>query len=204
MNHNLKQIYSIKNTGYVIISRSAFVTLLNMIENHNVISAYGYLLQQAQFGVGYSPHGERLERGELEFSLANFMQYLDCGKTYAYKQLNWLIDNGLLKKMDKRGHRYCLPLYEEHCSNFISRTKAHETTAYVSAEERFDEFFEYYHFTFDIPHRERERARKEWYRLTPEEREQAMEYLETYRDSLARPEHVKLACNYLKDKTFKN
>lgn len=198
----LKNLYSMKNTGYVVVSRSAFAALLAMIASHNLISAYGWLLYQAQFGIGYTSQGLKLKRGEFQFSIKNFQEFLDSGKTYAYKLFHRLETDGLVECIDKANSHYRLPYYEEHCCNYIHRTKTPDTPA-RTREECFDEFFGYYHFALNLPERERERARKEWYRLTPDEQEQAMEYIETYSETLPKPEHAKLACNYLKDKTYK-
>lgn len=205
MMDKIVNLFAVKNTGFMVVSRSAFATLLKMIQSHNWVSIYGYLLFDAQFGIGYTSTGQTLKRGELELSIDNFMEFLDCGRSYAYRKLRALEKSGLLQRIDKGNHCFRLPHYEEHCGKMYFQERVLKASDAIARtrEECFDEFFGYYHFALNLPERERERARKEWYRLTPDEQEQAMEYIETYSETLPKPEHAKLACNYLKDKTYK-
>ena len=50
---------------------------------------------------------------------------------------------------------------------------------------------------------EQEKARREWRKLSLEEREEAIRNVQLYKDTIRKKEHTKLACNYLKDKSWK-
>lgn len=66
----------------------------------------------------------------------------------------------------------------------------------------FENFYNFYHEMLGIPFNEREKARREWTLLSSEEQIKAINCVKAYAQSIRNPEHIKYACNYLRDKTY--
>lgn len=75
----------------------------------------------------------------------------------------------------------------------------------ISAEQddaQFQEFWDKYHETTQMRKTNVARAKREWALLTPQEKELAVEEIDTYFYYLTDTRYCKQAVNYLKDKTF--
>ena len=129
-------------------------------------------------------------------------------QNFHYLMLKELKRQGLVVRKDRQS-LYFLPYYEKHCSGKSTKTKRNVARIQQPEDEDcfqdsdFDTFFEYYHYNLELPKSERMKAWKEWQKLNEEEKEEAMRTVSEYNRSLRKKEHAKLACNYLKDKTYK-
>lgn len=168
---------------------------------------YSYLLFNANFGDGPDTSGVYLKRGEINIHIAPLMQVTGWGKSALYKLLHKFEQQDLLviAKDKEHPHRYLLPMYEEHCGHRVRKEEHVHTysTEETQNRERFEKFFNYYHFLIKTPRADKENTWKEWQKLSLDEREEALRNLAKYRDATVENAHQKFACNYLKSKSFK-
>ena len=192
--------------GYIPIRRDILRLLLEQVEKPTDLTIYVYLLMNANFEDGCIVNGRKLQRGDWLVDLKKLCKFCKKQKSSVYEALTRLIDQGLLCRKEGESGIYRINFYEEHCGCQVSPHKSdHRRTPTASTpevEEAFDEFFGFYHYMLHMPEPERERAHREWLRLTPEERIHAFEGITPYTQSLRTPDHAKLACTYLKDKSF--
>lgn len=204
---NVNLLFAVDTNGYIGISREALFHLLSQIEHPSNEAIYAYLLAKASYTDGWISHGKILNRGYLEINHEEFMKLTKSKESGMYNILNRLIRLGLLERVEKGKNIYRLPFYDLHCGGNYQSTSNNRMMRrrlqYTKTEsDDFKEFFEFYHFALDIPPSERIKTWQVWQTLTDEEKELAMCNVTQYAESLRKPEHAKLACNYLKDKSF--
>ena len=198
--------FDIAGNGYITISRKMANLLADRIGMYDEDLLYCMLLIKANYGDTYVHEDKLLHRGEIIMSPQDLSVLTGWKKTKVYATLNQLKKRQLLENVEGeiQGH-YRLPLYEEHCGRTVrpEERKPAPSAAETQTESAFLRFFEYYHFTTRLPRKERERAHREWKKLSLEEREEALQNVFRYKEATPKSEHLKLACNYLKDKSFK-
>lgn len=187
--------------GYIPINREALEYLLKQIEHPTDEVVYLFMLHQAQFKDGQIIHGIRLKRGDLYLNPHELEKYTKWKKSKIYHYLNRLIRDGFLKKLKWGEPIYHMNYYEEHCGKLITNFKLKEEKTSPD-DTSFEDFYDFYHYALDITPTEKVKARREWNKLTPDEREVAMQHITDYSESIRKREHIKHACNYLRDKTF--
>lgn len=204
---SIKRLFDVTGGGYVILSRKTLKHLLQCIDMHDSNTLYCYLLIEAHFGEPAEINGNYLiRRGEILINLQELMNFTGWKRSKVYKELKMLEKAELLVRipdMPHNGH-YQLLMYEEHCGR---STRKEEHPHHISLQENqteqsFEEFFEYYLFITKTKEVDKEKARREWNKLSLAERKDALQNVTRYRDAVTKSEHLKQACNYLKDKSF--
>ena len=204
---NIETLFPMDNHGYISISRASFNFLLNQIQNPTKETLYAYLLQKASYKDNWYSNGKRIDRGCIEIDHDEFMRFARTKQSNMYTILNWFINKGLLERVSWGSNIYRITHYEEHCGGLITETNSpskekRKDKNWNNDEEYFKEFFDFYHYILQIPPTEYMRAKREWKKLQEYEKEEAIKNIEKYAESLRKPEHAKMACNYLKDKSF--
>lgn len=206
-NKKISEVYDVAKQGYVILSRNAIRHLLDLTKEQDGASLYCRLLLEAHYGAPKVISDTTvLRRGEVLMPPAEIAEFTGWKKSKIYDALKELEKEGLLKRLDAPGQsHYLLPKYEEH-SGRSARKEEHPSATGLKdnkTETSFLAFFDYYHFTTGIPKSDKEKARREWTRLSTAEREEATHNIPRYKATVRKAEYLKLACNYLKDKSFK-
>ena len=204
----LKEYFSTDGDGFLPLSKKALLLLIRQVNNHNGATLYTYLLLKAAYKDDFIVDGMKIDKGRVKLDIEELMEFMKCGRSKVYLMLNELKRQGLVVRKDRQS-LYFLPYYEKHCSGKSTKTKRNVARIQQPEDEDcfqdsdFDTFFEYYHYNLELPKSERMKAWKEWQKLNEEEKEEAMRNVSEYNRSLRKKEHAKLACNYLKDKTYK-
>lgn len=205
---NIKNLFDTTYGGYVILSRNVLEHLLGCISVHDINSLYCYLLLKAHFGEPeVISENCIIRRGEVRFDIQELADLTGWKKSKIYDELKLLEKAELLLRINgpaRQGH-YLLTLYEEHCGHSARKEEhPHSTTVRENLTEKtFEEFFGYYLFITKTKEVDKEKARREWSKLCLADRKEALQNVTRYRDAVTKSEHLKLACNYLKDKSFK-
>lgn len=206
---NNKKTADVFNTsnGYITLSRNFVEQVFNHINEYNKEILYGKLLTNANFRDSCTEKGVMLQRGEIEMRIDRLQEITRWKKTKLYDTIKQLEKEDLLVKLTDKGHGcYMLPMYEEHCGSHVRKEERVHTPGPEEnrTESSFMDFFSFYHFLLATPRLEQEKARREWQKLSMDEREEAIRNVERYKNAVQKREHLKLACNYLKDKSFKD
>ncbi|MCD7924196.1 MAG: hypothetical protein LUI85_05660 [Bacteroides sp.] len=201
-----KQIFDATYGGYIVMSRNSAKLLLSNISAYDHDSFYLRLLVDANYSEGYTQKGIVVKRGEIIINVQELMHITHWKRTKVYEELKMLEQEQLLQHIDDDvyGH-YQLLMYEEHCGRAV-RKEEHQPT--LTPEENQTEkgfllFFDFYHFTTETPSLDKEMAFREWKKLSMKERDEALRNVERYSKAITNRDHVKKACNYLRDKCFK-
>lgn len=205
---SIKKLFDVTSGGYVILSRKAVKHLLECIEGHDKGSFYCHLLIEAHYGEPEPVRGGGIvKRGETCIDVQELMKFTGWKKSKVYEELKLLEKAELLVRINDKSHNgHCLlSRYEEHCGRNVRKEERPHNTALLDnqTEAGFEEFFGYYLFTTKTKGVEKEKARREWRKLSLDEREAALRNVPRYTDAVTKSEHLKMACNYLKDKSFK-
>lgn len=199
-------VFDIAGNGYITISRKMANLLANGIVMYDEDLLYCMLLIKANYGDTCVQEGKLLHRGEIIMTPQDLSALTSWKKTKVYATLDKLKKRQLLESVEGEIQGcYRLPMYEEHCGRTVrpEERKPVPAAPETETESSFLRFFDYYHFTTRLPRKECERARREWKKLSLEEREEALQNVFRYKEATLKTEHLKLACNYLKDKSFK-
>lgn len=205
---SIKKLFDTTYGGYVILSRNVLKHLLDCISVHDSNSLYCYLLVKAHFGEPeVISENCIIRRGEVRFDLQELTDFTGWKKSKIYDELKRLEKAELLLRINgpARQSHCLLTLYEEHCGHSTRKEEhPHNITVRENLTEKtFEEFFGYYLFVTNTKEVDKEKARREWSKLNLADRKEALRNVTRYRDAVAKSEHLKLACNYLKDKSFK-
>lgn len=211
MNTTNSILSSCISSGYICFPRKLIIQLLNDINDYDVTSLYFYMLVNANYSSTSSSNGFIVERGELGMSSSEVMEHTKITRSTGYRMLKKLEKEQLIISISKNHHQYFrLPKYEEHCGRQISHeiqleTNRHQESITGTEEEKrtFEKFFGYYHYLLETTPRDKAKAYREWQNLSPEEREEACNNLEIFSQACKGQKHKKLACNYLKEKSYK-
>ncbi len=207
-NETINQLFDVTLRGYVILSRNALEYLLEHIGTHDQNTFYCHLLLEAHFGEPQAINANTcIRRGEVCIDPQELMRFTNWKRSKVYEGLKLLEQADLLirlKETSCKGH-FLLTMYERHCGRALRREEhtPPPTLEESQTEKSFEAFFKYYHFITGTREVDKEKARREWARLSLAEREEAMRNVPHYKDAVPKPEHLKRACSYLKDKSFK-
>lgn len=205
---SIKKLFSVTSGGYVILSRKTIMHLLEYIDAPDRASFYCYLLLEAHFGEPEAICGGGIiRRGEICINSQELMKFTGWKKSKVYEELKLLEKAELLVRINDTPHKghYLLTMYEEHCGHNVRREEHSHNTALQKnqTEMDFEEFFSFYLFVTKTKEVDKEKARREWSKLSLAERREALQNVPRYKDAVSKSEHLKMACNYLKDKSFK-
>ena len=191
--------------GYITFPRAVVKHQFQAISTFDPDNIYCHLLFNANFADGPDADGIYLKRGEINIYITRLAKFTGWGRSALYNLLRKFEQEGLLIPDKEHPHRYLLMMYEEHCGRSVRKEERLHTPAPGETlnKQRFEKFFEFYHFVMHTPQADKESAWKEWQKLSLEEREEAFRNLAAYRDATKGNAHQKLACNYLKSKSFK-
>lgn len=198
-------IFDATHGGYITLSRTIAKQLLEHISEYDHCSFYWSLLLQANYGETCTQEGILLKRGEIIINVQELMNTTGWKRSKIYKELKMMEQEHLLQRLDDTDRHYLLLMYEEHCGRAV-RKEEHQPT--LTPEENQTEkgfllFFDFYHFTTETPSLDKEMAFREWKKLSMKERDEALRNVERYSKAITNRDHVKKACNYLRDKCFK-
>ena len=207
--------------GYLIVSRDFIGDVLEdytggMTEDMAML----WLITQARY-----KNSNNLKRGELECTLSQFMNIFGWTR---YKVRAFLQNLEKLKKisfrylgLDNRRRVIRLNDYDRIMRNemFSDESKSPRKEEPIKVEVTYDEngkpvlktpkkrfhfFWSYYHEVFpEVPQIEFEMARKHWMKMSVDEHFEVLDSIKPFADKLTF-ENKKLACNYLRDKTYKS
>lgn len=206
-NKMTNKVFDVTTNGYFILSRKAIQHLMSMIDTHDRVSFYCHLLLEAHYGEPQiCTDGITINRGEIRIVPQELIGFTHWKKTKVYEELKLLEEEKLLCRIGKPGKsHYRLPMYEEHCGRAV-RKEEHQHPSCLKenqTENSFLGFFQYYHFATGTREVDQEKARREWAKLSIAERDEAWKNVSRYKEAVSKTEHLKLACNYLKDRSFK-
>lgn len=203
--NTIKGLFSPMAGGYITFPRAVVKHEFQAIGIYDPDSIYCHLLLNANYADGPDADGIYLKRGEINIYIARLAKITGWGRSALYNLLRSFEKEGLLASDKDHPHRYLLLMYEEHCGRSVRKEERPHTPAPEETQnrERFESFFEFYHFVMHTPQADKESAWKEWQKLSLEERDAAFQNLKTYQNSTKGNAHQKLACNYLKSKSFK-
>lgn len=147
-------------------------------------------------------HGQEYicKRGASMLSMAQWAQlfHWKVGKTRGF--IENLISQGFLGKVE---NKYTTHIYIRQYDFFTCKEIMHKKGKSRS-EEMFDQFWKKYHEHTQLCKTEIGAARREWQKLTMNERELAIANIENYYYSLNDVKFCKKAHNYLADRSFLN
>lgn len=203
----IEDLFYTGDEGFLPLSRAALKYLLSQIKDPTREVVYTYLLLQASYKDQYLKNGKVIGRGCVEIDVEELQKFTKTKRANVYLILRNFIKEGLLEKVSNSIYRlvyydkHCAgkPVHSKHKARFVKPSGPNE--CYEDPE--FNEFYDFYHYALNIPPTERMRAWIEWQKLTEDEKEDAMMNITEYRRNLRKEEYAKMACNYLKDRTFK-
>lgn len=203
----LDSILNFNENGYMALPRKLAELIINQIPIRSAGTLYFYMLVYANFGDGKTNQGVKLIRGSIYLTPGDIMKLTGWSRSTAHEKIKLLEMSGLIERCTEISKNlFWLPHYEEHCGKSV-RLQEQKTKRDIElgseTEKKFQEFFKYYSFMLEVQPAEQEKAHREWRKLSLEEREEAIRNVQLYKDTIRKKEHTKLACNYLKDKSFK-
>ena len=147
-------------------------------------------------------HGQEYtcKRGASMRSMAHWAQLFHWKVTKTRRFIESLIIQGFLGKVE---NKYTTHIYIRQYDFFTCKEVLHKKGKSRS-EEMFDLFWQKYHEHTQLYKTEIGAARREWQKLTVNERELAIANIENYYYSLSDVKFCKKAHNYLADKSFLN
>ena len=203
----LNSILNFDENGYIVLPRKLAELIIKQLPFRNAGTLYLYMLIHANFGDGKTHQGIKLIRGSINLTPCDIIKLTGWSRSTMNYRIKILESNHLIERCTEISKNlFWLPHYEEHCGKSV-RLQEQKTKRDIElgseTEKKFQEFFKYYSFMLEVQPAEQEKARREWRKLSLEEREEAIRNVQLYKDTIRKKEHTKLACNYLKDKSFK-
>ncbi|WP_455671786.1 hypothetical protein [Phocaeicola sp.] len=205
MEHFKASLFDCKSGGYIIISRQAMLYLLKSIKIDSPFNLYVHMLANANYNDKEYPNGNKSLRGELDITTDELGNELHVPHTSIYRMVKELEKNKVVVKKNDRFHPYfLLTMYEEHCGYRVRPEERAAAQAKVSlTEEDFETFFSFYYHIMEIPPKDKEKARREWSRLSMDDRDEALCNIITYHNASNGQKYMKHAYSYLREKSFK-
>ncbi len=194
---DLNYLFHIEEGGYIRLPRKLVDMILDYIACYKPCCLYFWMLVRAAYGPIHSSDGKILAKGEIELNVYEMADAFNCSYAYLYRIINHFIRLGILEKK-KRGI-YMLPMYDKHCNCMMDK-KAFVDQSKLQGS--FKEFWTVYHRFLNIPETDRYRTERMWAKMSPDEREQALQYIQNYKAYTKGHNYKKSAYNYLKDKMY--
>ncbi|MCD8183067.1 MAG: hypothetical protein LUE99_08175 [Bacteroides sp.] len=195
--------------GYVIVPREV---LCGLFENRSQASGYDEAYLCVLLNVNYKPktclwNGTPLKcgRGEAIYTYVQWAELLGWTRKRTVCFFRWLVQKNRIRWVESPCPTHL------HLNGYEDGTLAQEVI--VLAETRkngeapadlFPEFWQEYHEITEKPKVNIGRARREWAKLSAEEKRLAIKNIEEYYDHLANVKYCKQAATYLADKSFKD
>ena len=140
-------------------------------------------------------------RGESALTFVRWAEIFGWNRSRTRYFFNRMFGLGLIEKLlNPYATHIRIPDYELLTGN--SRPLAPRVKD--APGEGFDAFWQKYHEITEKPKVNIGRARREWKKLSPEERRLAQQNIDEYYDHLAHIKYCKQAASYLADKSFKD
>lgn len=137
-------------------------------------------------------------RGESLQSVNTWAELFRWNRSRTRRFLSKLAQQGIIELLPHSHTTHLRVPHYEAWTGFIKQSR----NGVYSAEKEFDDFWEHYHLTTGTRKVNVGRARREWNRMSQEERKQAYGYVDNYYYNLKDVRYCKQAATYLKDKTY--
>lgn len=183
--------------GYIRLPRALVNMIFDCIDSCKPCWVYLWMLTKAAYGTISKSNHVILNRGEIELNVIKMTEIFKCSDVYLYRIINQFVKQGLIRK--KNEEVYELPMYDKHCC-YIMDKKAFVDQSKLQGS--FKEFWTVYHRFLNIPETDRYRTERMWAKMSPDEREQALQYIQNYKAYTKGHNYKKSAYNYLKDKMY--
>ncbi|NDV64544.1 hypothetical protein [Bacteroides sp. 224] len=209
-----KLLASAFSQGYIFLPREFVKLLLQSVpctSSSEEAAFFAHLL----LGVNYKDCPYRVggkefvcRRGESYRSLEEWARCMRCSKSHVRTLLKKLIDKGYIERLsEEKYHRVTrLRVMEYDCwtGRSLKKDKPEQTQTPEEVDRLFEEFWEHYHSVTRMDKVNKYEARKEWVRLTPEERSLATGRASVYYGHLKNTRFCRQASGYISGKCFLN
>lgn len=140
-------------------------------------------------------------RGESVLTFAHWAEIFGWNRNRTRYFFNRMFDLGLIEKLVNPYTTHIrIPDYELLTGNSRPLAKRQKD----APGEDFDAFWQKYHEITEKPKINIGRARREWKKLSPQEKHLALQNIDEYFDHLSHTKYCKQAASYLADKSFKD
>lgn len=140
-------------------------------------------------------------RGESVLTFAHWAEIFGWSRSRTRYFFNRMFDLGLIEKLlNPYTTHIRIPDYELLTGNSRPLAKRQKD----APGEDFDTFWQKYHEITEKPKVNIGRARREWKKLSSEEKHLAVQNIDEYFDHVSRTKYCKQAASYLADKSFKD
>lgn len=192
------------NEGFLLIPRNQIKKLVLQL-NSSISEDMAMLI--ILYHCNYSDKKE-IKRSEALLTLSEWSQLFHWSMSQTRRYINRLIREGeLSQRYEGRKRILCVTHYEELCGKYAGHTSARKSekrkTEPSKTEREFERFWTHYHeVNRNIEPSDKELARKEWGKLSVQERIMAYENAYDFYISMSDLSHAKKAYNYLRHKSF--
>lgn len=194
--HNLTP--NVGNMGFIPLSRHAYKLLTRKYGKNpaSETEAFCILMANVNYQDGCITYLDKTITspcGESIMSLDTWAQLFRWNKSHVRRYFL------VLQRMQLIEYNTLHNLAHIRIVEFLPR---HPKTPNNQREEEFQRFWNAYHDATSMPKQSIGRARREWERLTPQERRLAIERIDDYYQGLTNTRYCKQAASYLADKCF--
>ena len=194
--NNLNNLLSpLGSDSYIKLPRVLVEEMFNYPFSISITWVYLWMLVHAAYGKMNGKHGI-INRGDVEMNRAEFEKEYNLPKGVIYRIIESLIKLGLI---EKRKHGYHLKYYDQHCGGKKQVIKLMDQTELKGS---FREFWIFYHYMAEVEMVDEYKTHQLWLSLCNEEREMALQYIDTHVKKTRNIPKRKSAYNYLKDKSY--
>lgn len=204
MKQNAKSYKSGKYGGFIVLSRQLLRECLLSMEQA-VTNPVAFLLILYMSRYSYQ---DTLERGESSFTLDEWSRLFHWSRWATKRYFDKLLEEGeLTERYEGKKRILRLTRYEELCGKEAGHAPSKECKTEPPApsltDEEFERFYEYYYsVNRTLEPSDKNLARKEWGKLSPNERRMATANVYDYYLTMQDVRHAKKAYNYLRHKSF--
>ncbi|WP_138349684.1 hypothetical protein [Bacteroides eggerthii] len=185
------------NKGFIPLSRNAYKQLYRMYGKHPASETEAYCILIAN--VNYHDSSMTLYGNPVACPCGDSIKSLDTwARLFRWNRSRVRRFFLSLQKLELIEYSIDHSLAHVHVVDFLPR----RSDANDCRDELFDCFWQSYHDITLLPKRSIGRARREWMRLSIEERNLAIEQIPYYYEGLANIRYCKQAASYLADKCF--
>lgn len=195
---------------FICVPSSIYMKQLMKYGISDAYELYLYILGIKTYQDYTTRDGIDLIQGEFILSPVELRKMFNLSKTSLHRYMQTLIENGVCSfvRNEKRKNIYQINIYPEvkfskpRKKRATSETKAEKSLRDelfdLYTEDRCKVFYKDYHESLEIPEEGYSLVYKEWQKMTPEEREQAIHYISHYARANRKRDIKTKAVNYLK------
>ncbi len=204
MKKKTKPCKSARYGGFIVLSRQLLQECFLSTEQA-VTGPVAFLII---LYMSHYSHQGTLQRGESALTLDEWSRLFHWTRWATKRYFDKLLKEGeLAEHYEGRKRILRLTRYEELCGKEAGHAPSKESKTDPPApsrtDEEFERFFEhYYSVNRTLEPSEKHLARKEWGKLSPDERRTAMDNVYDYYLTMQDVRHAKKAYNYLRHKSF--